>query len=537
VGDRHGQASGVRFSGSDALFDGTSAINIAEAPSLGDQPFTISLWMKAPHQYLGVIGDLVSQYDASTRTGFALSIKDATAGTANTPNVRMPQFWVDAGTQPRWQHSGRPGGSRMIHALQVHAGHLFAATNETVQDHRGHVFRYDGDVHWIDCGAPDACNAVHSLASVKGELYAATTFDDLRGSLCSPGVNCTPGGAVYRWLGGERWEYCGNPYAHCAELPVRAGWNAIGRICLFHAGGNLLAGNMHHPDLYRYEGGTIWSRFASLPYAVMSAAAVAGHVYVATKTLKPEFYPQFNQSRPAEETIVRVDEQGRVTPAGGGTEGQVYAMAMHDGRIFAGTWPRGVTYRSDSGSNDWLDAGGCGCAELEGQVKGEIMAMSAYHGRLYVGTLPLAEVYRYDGDHVWSKMAQLDMSPDSPLRRVWSMAEFDGRLFCGTLPRGEVHRMEVGFGVMHAHTLGGGWHHLVAVRRERGLQLWLDGRLAAQAVASRLHVTTTAPLMFGSGPQSRLVAALRDIRIFGQALDVREIQKLAQPERLQVLQA
>ena len=38
----------------------------------------------------------------------------------------------------------------------------------------------------------------------------------------------------------------------------------------------------------------------------------------------------------------------------------------------------------------------------------EVMAMAVYNGKLYAGTLPLAKVYRYEGGTTWTNTGQLD---------------------------------------------------------------------------------------------------------------------------------
>ena len=53
------------------------------------------------------------------------------------------------------------------------------------------------------------------------------------------------------------------------------------------------------------------------------------------------------------------------------------------------------------GDNDWIDCGRLG-EELE------VMGMAVHNGKLYAGTLPLAEVYRYDGETTWTKVGTLD---------------------------------------------------------------------------------------------------------------------------------
>lgn len=514
---RHGEAQGVTFNDEGATFTGRAArIVIPHSPALGDRPFTWSLWVKSPSDAWDSVGDLVSQYDAQRRTGFGLSVKTNTAGNSNTPNVRNAQFWLDAGSEPAWRRCGRPGNSHMVYAMQVHGGHLYAAVHETNIDRRGHVFRYEADEQWTDCGAPDERHGVHSLASVGGQLFASTVCDDLEGSLYNVrDWNLTTGASIYRYEHGD-WIDCGNPYG-----------DPPGRISLYNFGDQLFAGNMHHPQIFRYDGDQQWTMVARPNMALISAAAIDGYIYTAAKQLKPQFYPDHKKPKQRGMNVLRFDRDFNVEPVGEGLGGQAYAFTTYHGELIAGTWPRGSTYRSPGGANDWIDAGACGCAELEGAVKGEIMAMATYHGKLYVGTLPLAEVYRYDGDHQWTAMARLDFTPDAPIRRVWSMAEFDGQLFCGTLPGGEVHALRAGFGISSHDALGGGWHHVAAVRDSNTIRLYLDAKLVAEAPADPLDLTCDQPLQLGRGPSKSLTGVLRDVRLYDQPLDPTQITGLA----------
>ena len=123
------------------------------------------------------------------------------------------------------------------------------------------------------------------------------------------------------------------------------------------------------------------------------------------------------------------------------------------------------------------------------------MGMAVHNGKLYAGTLPLAEVYRYDGGTRWTRTGRLDLTPDVRYRRAWSMAVFDGRLFCGTLPSGRVHALEVGQSVTYDRALPPGWKHLAAVREGGRLSLFVDGKRVASSSrsnASPLDLTNPA---------------------------------------------
>src|SRR5436190_2246999 len=55
-----------------------------------------------------------------------------------------------------------------------------------------HVYRYEGEKEWSDCGQFGNGYRVMSLASFRGDLYASD--DQLK---------------VYRYDGGQKWAYCG----------------------------------------------------------------------------------------------------------------------------------------------------------------------------------------------------------------------------------------------------------------------------------------------------------------------------------------
>ncbi len=166
------------------------------------------------------------------------------------------------------------------------------------------------------------------------------------------------------------------------------------------------------------------------------------------------------------------------------------------------------------------------------------MGMAVHNGKLYAGTLPLAEVYRYDGGTSWASTGRLDRTPDVRYRRAWSMAVFQGRLFCGTLPSGRVHALDAGSVVSYDHELKPGWRHLAAVREGRRLKLFVDGKLVAASsesgtrrVAAAFDLTNDRPLTIGSGAHDYFRGSLSDLRLYGRALAAAEVAALAAPRR------
>ena len=71
------------------------------------------------------------------------------------------------------------------------------------------MFRYDGNA-WVDCGSPDVCNAVSSLAVHDGKLYAGTGKYRSSGSALADSQNLNLGGKVFRYDGDGKWAHCGS---------------------------------------------------------------------------------------------------------------------------------------------------------------------------------------------------------------------------------------------------------------------------------------------------------------------------------------
>jgi hypothetical protein len=154
--------------------------------------------------------------------------------------------------------------------------------------------------------------------------------------------------------------------------------------------------------------------------------------------------------------------------------------------------------------------------------------MALYNGKVYVGTLPMANVWRMD-DKAFTFVGNLDNTPVY-LRRVWAMAVSQGRLFAGTLPSGRIKSIQAGRMATHDRALPFGWHHIAAVREQKSLKLYLDGELVATSAefdAADYNLSNAHPLRIGSGVGQALRGRLRDERIYGRALETRQVQALA----------
>ena len=202
------------------------------------------------------------------------------------------------------------------------------------------------------------------------------------------------------------------------------------------------------------------------------------------------------------------------------TSTQTYSAVIHAGQLYVGTWPEGQVYRY-AGGETW---------ELLGRVgyEREIMAMALYNGKVYIGSLPMANVWRLDGGR-FTFLETLDQS-SAPLRRVWSMAVFGGRLYAGTLPSGRVYSTEAGKVATWDRAFPTGWHHIAAVRQGGVLTVYVDGDPVAAASGfnpQSYNLDTDTPLYIGFGMHDTFKGSMRDLRIYGRGLTVREVKRLA----------
>ncbi|HND51544.1 MAG TPA: LamG domain-containing protein, partial [Pirellulaceae bacterium] len=141
-------------------------------------------------------------------------------------------------------------------------------------------------------------------------------------------------------------------------------------------------------------------------------------------------------------------DQGRFEPkwTDHGRIGQaimVFSLAVHDGKLYAGTCEPGKeqsgrVYRWDGGEK-WTDCGAPGKCN-------SVSSLAVFEGKLYAGTakyrlagsaLPESDnpnlggqVFRYDGENKWVACGQL---PET--EGIGGMAVFQGRLYAGSLYR------------------------------------------------------------------------------------------------------
>jgi hypothetical protein len=271
--------------------------------------------------------------------------------------------------------------------------------------------------------------------------------------------------------------------------------------------GSLYAMPMFHQGVFRYDGGTQWTDCGSPGVRVMSLVVFNGHLFGAGNEAQGRG-GVFRYEGGT--TWIRTGDQPGVD--------QTYSFAIHEGRLYAGTWPEARVFRYDGGET-WIPCGRLG-DELE------VMGMAVYNGKLYAGTLPLAQVYRYDGGERWTLTGQLDTTPEVKYRRAWSMAVHNGKLFAGTLPAGRVFVLEAGKSVTCDHELEPGWRHLAAVRAGDRLQLYIDAELVGTSSSvnpAEYNLSGDQPIKIGFGAHDYFNGRLRDLRLYNRALSSAEV--------------
>ena len=487
-----------------ARFDGEqSIVRVPNSPAMkfGADPFSVSAWVYTDGSTTDVPGDILSQYDPTTRTGFHLGLYTHGGVTNAQSNSRQLHFGIDQGRiEPDFTDHGQLGNAVYVFSLCVHQGKLYASTCHAGSTEAGRVFRFDGGNKWTDLGSPDKANAVSAMATHNGELYVASCKYRLSGSALSDSENLNPGGSVFRLGPDDKWIPSGK---------LSAETYSIASLISFQ--GQLYAGSLYKPaEFFRYEGGEKWT-----PLATPNGKRVEA-LTVFNNGLYASCYD--------EGLVFRYDgkEWAHVGTIPNAT--QTYGFSVYRGHLYVSEWPLAHVYKYLGGTN-WEDAGRLGM-ELE------TMPLVVYNGKMYGGTLPLAEVYRYDEGTQWTRVGRVDHTPDVKYRRAWSMAVYQGRLFVGALPSGRVLSIEAGRNATHDHELPAGWHHVAAVRGTDRLTLYVDGKQVSQSAVLKpeeYNLDSDRPLEIGFGAQDHFHGGLSDLKIFRGALTAEQVGQLAAP--------
>lgn len=482
-----------------ALFDGESAwieVPATRQLQLGENDFSISVWVYTDAIMNDFPGDIISQYDLKKRKGFHLSLKSNTSPTSLS-SYKQLIFGIDDAQSMPWIDEGRPGNALLGYSMAEYKGELYVGVCQVGANESGKVFKYAAKNRWIDRGTPDQSNSVTALAVIDDTLYAATGHYRTRGSALPDSENTIPGGKVFRFEAPDRWIEIG-------QLP---GVEAVGSLIIYN--GKLHATSLYAPaGFFRYDGDNNWAKLHNPPgIRVVTTAVHDGYLY-ATSYDNGNVY-RYNGGE--------WEDCGQV-----GDNIQNYDFNIYEGNLYSSTWPSGRVFRFD-GINEWSDVGRLG-NELE------VMAIITYNGQMLGGTLPLAEVHVYEEDTLWTRLDQLDRTPDVQFRRAWAMAEHDGKVFCSTLPSGKIFSYESGKSVSMPGSLKEGWQHITAVKTKQKLKLYVNGKVVNQTSipdSVKFNLDNEAPFKIGFGANDYFSGRVRELRLYKRALSDEEIRTLS----------
>jgi penicillin amidase len=547
----HAVNHGVKLD--DGTFDGRQAyleIPPSRKLQLSAKDFSFSVWVHTDKDVDDVIGDVVSQYDAATRRGVNLTLKSTAGGYSSHGDDRHVYFGIDNAQEPTWEDCGRPSATSnyVSNSLTVFDGHLYAATTDAEKfEDWCHVFRYAGAQKWEDCGrvGDRRTHGVGPMVVHDGSLYVGTwTYDWTRVGIQQPLDDFC---CVYRYAGGTTWEDCGQP-GQCRRLFGLASYR--GKLYVSAEDGRC----------YVYAGERQWKECGKFPNYAHPLGIHDGKLYAGV--LNPAGVWAFD----GQEWSLIGNPQGREERCN-----QIHALEVYRGQLHATTWPEGHVCRLEA-NGGWTDLGRLGDAL-------EINALSVYNGQLYGGTIPRAEVFRCNptvepgkpvpaaapepkptrrvrrpapppepGSAAWPSVrrfldpAGYEFKDSNEWARVTSLTTYQGKQFASLgsctssrldAPcdfRGQVYAMEAGRCVSYDRNLGPGWHHLAAVRRGDRLELFVDGQLVATSSTfdpAVYDLTTRSPLRIGFGEVDYFSGKIREVRLYGRALEVQEIKRLA----------
>lgn len=531
----HGVNHGVDLDS--GVFDGLGAyVEVPASDSLkfGAGDFTLAARVWTAKDLDDNVGDVLDLYDPSRRRGITFSVNASAGGYQAQGGDRHVVFGIDNARASDWEDCGRPSATSnyVSNSLTVFKGKLYAAIADAKDEKDWcHVFRYDGDQRWIDCGrvGDRKTPGVGPLIVHDGELYAVTwTYDWTRVS---------KGGydpcRVYRYAGGTSWVDCGQP---SDNRTLNSAASFKGK--LYVAGGPETKGVFVREGEDQWRVSTLFPKDGPQYCFPHPMNRYNGKLYVG--------WPGVHAFDGKEWAFVGV-------PVGPVELLQTHSFHAYQGKLCAGTWPEGKVARYLGGS-DWEVIG------RVGEDGTEVNALVVYNGKLYGGSIPRAEVCRYDGSPSWTSLKRFyspeGWKPEPPAQvggkptrkqinewsRVTSLTIQGGKLYASIgsctssvldAPadvRGKVYRMEAGKCVSYDDDLGPGWKHLAAVREGGHLRLYVDGRLVADSPAfnpGEYDLSTDQPLRIGFGQSDSFAGKISEVRAYRRALSGDEVRELS----------
>jgi hypothetical protein len=506
-----------------ASFDGAGHyVEVPDHPSLqlGTGDFSIAAWVKCRPGKTDVVGDILNKYDQKSRNGFNLHVSSTGTGYGGTSDVRNLQFGIDNAVDGDWTDCGKPVASNpLISALLVYQGQLYAGTTDAKNfGDACHVYRYAGGKNWVDCGRvrPDVnTRSIMTMIIHQGKLYVGTGTWDWEQSAAS-GLD-----HVYRYDGDTKWHDCGQfgkgrrvvtmssfegqlyanddagdswrwdgekTWTQCGHVPD---YKMISSL-VFR--GKLYGGSS--TQMWRYRGGTAWDVIGKFAWAdvnqVHTMGVYEGNMYAGSWPLG---------------RILRYDGDDKW--AGCGDLGintdkkainEVNDLITYNGKFYAGVIPKAEVWRYEGGTN-WtmikqlVHHPDFSKANIPSWSR--VTAMAIHDGRLFAGTgscharTAVAD-FRAELGQIFSYEAGKSVSYGDDLGLTWRHV---------TAVRAK-DRLKLYVDSKLVSTSAG-----------------MDG--------AKVALTNSRPLLIGFGQENYFNGNLRNVRLYDQALSERDVQKLS----------
>ena len=326
---------GARFNGINAFIK----VPHTDRLNLGKQDWSASVWVHTDAELTDVLGDVLSKYDPTTRTGVMLSIMNYAGVTSAT--VQLPQHFLRHRCRSVGQSVDglRPPGKFPIcdgYGRLRRTAFLPEPTRKAKKE-AGRVYRYDGGTAWTDCGFPEKANGVGALAVYQGKLYAGQ--HPLQCGGVSDGqisqLAARRQGLSLRWRATmDRLRQAGR-----GQRGVRHGQSLAGDSMPHHC-------IKTARDLYRYDVEQQWTCCGNPGRRIQPLAVYNGALYAGS----------YDQGH-----FMRYDGQTNWTDLGQVPETtQVYSFAVYEGRLHLCNWPSGSVFVYDVDENQWTSVGRLG---------------------------------------------------------------------------------------------------------------------------------------------------------------------------------
>jgi hypothetical protein len=257
---------------------------------------------------------------------------------------------------------------------------------------------------------------------------------------------------VYRYDGGTTWTKVSQAAAGTIAASGTTAISAVSDMIVYNGSLYIATAKANAAEVYRYDGGTTWTKVSQATAGTIAAAGTAAIDGVYTMAVNNGvLYIGTNEPNAAEvyrydggTTWTKVSQATAGTIANGGTaaiEG-LRSMVVYNGSLYVGTYEpnAGEVYRYDGGTN-WVRI-----TNAAGQITGggtasiDVARAFVHNGTLFIATdeTGLAELYRYDGGTTSTKVSQatagtLAPSGTSAINGITNIISYNGLMYVLTI--------------------------------------------------------------------------------------------------------